>query len=98
MCPSCGAHHVPAAGPTVEAGARAGSFTGKTGWRGKGFKRPDPLPDAVPATVATDDTTDEDTPDEALGPVPDEDVVLEPEPEETDVSGLVGHDRQPKEP
>jgi len=77
----------------LEVGARAAPFAGKTGWRRKGFKRPDPEPRVAPEVAATEDATEE-----ALSPVPDEDVVLEQEPDEADVSGLVGHHvAEPKE-
>ena len=70
----------------VEIGARAASLTGKTGWRGKGFKRPDPEPDVAAETVAAEEAT------EAPAAVPDEDAVLEQEPDDADVAGLVDHD------
>ena len=95
VCPSCGAHYVPDAPPmAAEAGARAARFTDKTGWRGRSFKPPDPEPDVAPEAVRST----EDANEEALIPVPNEDVVLEEEPDEADISGLLGHhEAEPKE-
>ncbi len=94
VCPSCGAHYVPDAQPmATEAGARASRFADKTGWRGRSFKHPDPEPDVAPEVAST-----EDAKEEALIP-PNEDVVLdEEEPDEADISGLLGdHEADPKE-
>jgi uncharacterized protein (TIGR02300 family) len=96
VCPSCGAHYLPEAPQAIE--ARAAPFTGKTGWRRKAFRRPDPEPDApepdAPDTAASDDATEE-----APSPVSNEDVVLdEQEPDEADVTALVDHrDADPNE-
>jgi uncharacterized protein (TIGR02300 family) len=94
VCPSCGAHYVPAAAPVIpEAGTRAARFTDNAGWRGRGFKPPDPGPDAAEALAAPEDATEK-----ALIPVPNEDAVLEEEPDEGDVTGLLGHhEAAPKE-
>lgn len=100
VCPSCGAQHTPAARPVVEAGARLASFAGKTSWRSKGFKRWDPtLPVADPEQDATAEAVAaEDVSEETASAVPEDDIVLEQEPDDGDVSGLVGHDvEQPKE-
>jgi uncharacterized protein (TIGR02300 family) len=87
VCPSCGAKHTPAARPVIELGARE-AHGGKTSWRSKAFRRPEPVPDAVQETAAAEDITEE-----APGAAPEEDdVVLEQEPDEGDVSGLVQHD------
>jgi uncharacterized protein (TIGR02300 family) len=87
VCPSCGAHYVPDAPPIApEAGTRAARFTDKTRWRGRSFTPPDPEPDAAPEVASTEDANEE-----ALTPAPNDDVVLEEEPDEADISGLVGH-------
>ena len=102
MCPSCGAQHTPAVQQAVEVGRRAAP-AGKTGWR-QSVKKPTPVlpdPDAEIAVrpeaaageeleVATEDATEA---------VPDDDIiVLEQEPDDGDVSGLVDHDvEEPKE-
>jgi uncharacterized protein (TIGR02300 family) len=86
VCPSCGAQHVPGAGPiAAEAGTRSARFTDKTGWRGRSFKPPDPEPDAAPEAASA-----EDADEEAHSPAPNDDVVLEEEPDEADISGFVG--------
>jgi uncharacterized protein (TIGR02300 family) len=92
VCPSCGAQYVPDAAPVAaEAGARAGRFTDKTGWRSRSFRHPDP--DAAPEGASTADGGEE-----APVPVAHEDVVLDEEPDDADISGLVGHDESdPKE-
>jgi uncharacterized protein (TIGR02300 family) len=94
VCPSCGAHYLPVAAPVIaEAGTRGARFTDKAGWRGRGFKRPDPEPDAAQELAAPEDATEK-----ALIPVPNEDAVLEEEPDEGDITGLLGHHvAEPKE-
>jgi uncharacterized protein (TIGR02300 family) len=87
VCPSCGAHHVPDAPPIVpEAGTRAARFTDKTGWRGRSVKPPVPEPD-----VPSEGASAEDANEGALIPAPSDDVVLEEEPDEGDISGLLDH-------
>jgi hypothetical protein len=77
-----------------EAGTRAARFANKTGWRGRSFKLPDPEPDVAPEVASTKDVNEE-----ALIPAPNDDVVLEEEPDEADISGLVDHHQSddPKE-
>src|SRR5262245_28398181 len=43
VCPSCGVHFERVAQQVPE--PHSGTFTDKTGWRRKAFKRPDPEPD-----------------------------------------------------
>lgn len=94
VCPSCGAQHAPVARPLIELGARS-THVGKTSWRSRGFKRADPEPEIAVETAAGEDSTEEAP---SPSPGPEEDVVLEQEPEEADVSGLVGHQvAEPKE-
>jgi uncharacterized protein (TIGR02300 family) len=95
ICPACGVQHVP---DTPQApGARAARFTDKTGWRSKTFKAPEREPgdaqDDAPEVIAADDDAPEE---EALAPDPGEDVVLDEEADEGDLSDLVDH-RDPKE-
>jgi uncharacterized protein (TIGR02300 family) len=92
LCPSCGAQYVSAPPQTAEAGARAAPFTNKTGWQRRGAKRAEPGPDVGPE-VAAEDATEESG--ERLSPVPSEDVMLDEEADEADVSALVDH-RVPK--
>jgi uncharacterized protein (TIGR02300 family) len=95
VCPSCGAHHVPEAPVLIAAGGtHAAGFTDKTGWRSRRVKRladPEAEPDVAPEVAAT-----EDAPDDA--PAPNDDVVLDEEPDEADISGLLDpHDMEPGE-
>jgi len=83
VCPSCGAQYVPDV-PLID--AEAGTRTARPGWRGRRFKLPPPAPDAVPEVAATEDANEE-----ALIPAPTDDVVLEEEPDEGDISGLIDH-------
>lgn len=87
----CGAHYERAALPAPEA-QQAGSFTDKTGWRRKAFRRPDPEPDAAD-TAANDNATEEEPSSGS-----DEDVVLdEQEQDEADVTTWVDHrDAEPE--
>ena len=103
ICPSCRAPYTPALRSIVEAAARTAPLTGKAGWRGKRVKPPGPTPAADPepivsAEVATSEEqreetesvteeTDADTEIDA-----DDEIVLEQEPDDSDVSGLVDHD------
>jgi uncharacterized protein (TIGR02300 family) len=87
VCPSCGAHYVPeAAAMAPEAGTRSARSTDTTGWRGRSFKPTDPEPDVAPEVASTEDANEE-----ALVLAPNDDVVIEEEPDEADISGLVGH-------
>lgn len=98
VCPACGEAYVAAA---PELFARASPAGGKTTWRRSG-KRPDPVPvpadpEVVPAVEADEDL--EVVAEDAADPVADDDVVvLEQEPDDGDVSGLVDLDvEEPKE-
>jgi uncharacterized protein (TIGR02300 family) len=92
VCPSCGAQYVPDARPiAAEPGARTTRFTDKTSWRSQTFKHPE-------SDVAREAASAEDGSEAALVPAPNEDVVLEEEPDEADISGLIGHhETDPKE-
>jgi uncharacterized protein (TIGR02300 family) len=105
VCPACGAQHTPMAQPLPSVGARAASLAGKTAWRGKAFKRPDtalPEPqlldaDAVASEPAVTEEVAEEV-EEAADVVLEDDTVLEQEPDEGDVSGLIGLEvEEPKE-
>ena len=93
-CPSCGAAYTAVAAPVA---GRSVSPTGKTGWRSKPMKRPkpqlpvgdqeDPLPEIAQEPA-------EETP----SPVAEDDLVLEQEPDDADVTELVDHDiEEPKD-
>jgi uncharacterized protein (TIGR02300 family) len=103
VCPSCGAQYTPMAQPPAEAGRRAAPVGGKTGWR-QSVKRPSPvLPepnpeDAIrPEVVAEAEDLDVAT-EEVADAAADDDIVLDTEPEDADVSGLIEVDvEEPKE-
>jgi|SoiMethySBSTD1v2_1073268.scaffolds.fasta_scaffold1606134_2 uncharacterized protein (TIGR02300 family) len=98
-CPSCGVQFVAAARPAVEAAALPTSHALKTGWRGKPYKRPEPVrqPDLEPdleiaSEAAVDDGAIDSTTEETPGLEPDNNAVLEHElDDEDDVSNLVDH-------
>jgi hypothetical protein len=102
VCPSCGAVHIPAVQPAMDAGRRAAP-AGKTGWRQSG-KRPSPVlpPEAVPEDAVRPEAAAADDlevgTDEVADAAPEDDIVLDPEADEADVSDLVEHDvEEPKE-
>src|SRR5262245_4902067 len=93
VCPSCGAHYVPDAAPKApEVGARAARFTDKTGWRGRPFKHPDPEPPGSESDVEAEGAPEEDANEGPSLPTPNDDAMLDEEPDEADISGLVDHD------
>jgi uncharacterized protein (TIGR02300 family) len=99
VCPSCGAQQTPMV--QLEVGRRAPA-AGKTGWR-QHIKKPSPvLPDAdAEIAVRREDAAGEEletATEDAAEAVADDDIVLEHEPDDADVSGLVDHDvEEPKE-
>jgi uncharacterized protein (TIGR02300 family) len=100
VCPACGVLYTPVAQPPVEA-RRGAAGSGKTGWR-QSFKRPSPvLPEPDPQIAAPSEEVEaEASADEvpAADAAPEDDIVLEQEPDDGDVSGLVDVDiEEPKE-
>jgi uncharacterized protein (TIGR02300 family) len=96
VCPSCGVRYVSEVPQASE--APAGTFTDKTGWRRKAFKRPEPDPDE--ADIAANDNATEGASEETPpGPDSDDDLVLdEQEQGEADVTAFVDHrNGQPNE-
>jgi uncharacterized protein (TIGR02300 family) len=93
VCPSCGAHYTPVVQPVVEVWRRAAPVAGKTGWR-QSVKRPRPvLPEPDPeSTVRPGASAAEDAATEVVTEAPENDIVLEQEPDDADVSGLVDLD------
>jgi uncharacterized protein (TIGR02300 family) len=88
VCPVCGAEYTPAAAPVAPSAA---PFTAKTGWR-RGARREHPAP-TVPNDLSGAPEVGEEVADEAAAAVsPDQDIVLEPEADDTDVSDLVDRD------
>lgn len=90
VCPACGAQGAPAVWPVIDATARMAPFSQKTGWRSKGFKRPEPVPMAEPESAEA--PAAEDAAEDTATPVAEDDIVLEHEPDDGDVSGLIVHE------
>lgn len=94
-CPSCGKEHTATAQPVFNVATHVAAPSGKTGWRRKPMKQSKPeLPpsdkeDSLPESSS-------DAVDEAPDTGPD-DLVLEQEPDDDDVSVLVEHVEEPKE-
>ena len=93
---------VAAARPAVEAIAITSTHAFNTGWRGKPYKRPEPVkqPDpAIASQTSVDDEPIDSAMEETTGPEPHNDTVLEQEPdEEDDFFSLVDHaDNEDKE-
>lgn len=100
VCPACGVLYTPVAVVPVEA-RRGAADSGKTGWR-QSFKRASPvLPEADTQTAAPlEEAEVEAVGDEVASAdaAPEDDIVLEQEPDDADVSGLVDVDlEEPKE-
>lgn len=96
ICPICGTEHTPGA-PVTVASERA-PYPGKTSWRNAGFKRPAPpnKVDAEPASIEAEMTAD--ATEETAADGVDEDIVLEQEVDDSDVSDLVDRDvEEPKD-
>jgi hypothetical protein len=77
---------------------RDAEFTDKTGLRGRRFKRPnlgagvDAAPEAEPEVALAASAEDREAPE------PNDDVMLDDEPDEADISDLLGHrEADPKE-
>jgi uncharacterized protein (TIGR02300 family) len=101
VCPACGAVYTPVAQPAADAGRRGAAGSAKTGWR-QSFKRPSPvLPEPDPQIVAAPEEVEVEAAGEEVAvadAAPEDDIVLEQEPDDADVSGLVDVDiEEPKE-
>ena len=97
VCPSCGAKYTGVTAPAV-ALPRLGPATSKTGWRTRSMKRPSP-PVPVPVEDETGPDASQDSAEEAPSAVPEDDLVLEQESDDGDVTDLIDHDVEaPKEP
>jgi hypothetical protein len=94
ICPSCRALYTPAAPPVLGLGMRVASPAGgKTAWRSRGFKRPNPIaPFTDPERSGSPASPAEDTTEATASVVPEDDAVLEQETDDGDLSGLVDHD------
>ena len=83
VCPSCGAHYTPVVQPVAE----------KTGWRQSVMRRRPVLPEPDPkSTVRPGAAAAEAAVTEEVTEAPDHDSVLEHEPDDADVSGLIDID------
>jgi hypothetical protein len=96
VCPSCGAPYAAVARPTVST-RRVGAPAGKTGWRSKA-----PRPSKPPLPSSDQEETEAEIPQDAAeetpGTVAEDDLVLEQEPDDPNVTDLIGHDiDEPKE-
>jgi len=100
VCPACGAIYTPVVVAVAEAGRRGAAGSAKTGWR-QSFKRPSPaLPEPDPQIVAPTEEVEAAGAEEVpvADAAPEDDIVLEQEPDDADVSGLVDVDiEEPKE-
>ena len=102
LCPACGVVHTPVVQPLFEVGKRASPTGGKTGWR-QSIKRPGPVapvPDpeipVLPEVAAGDEP--EVATEEVAGAAPEDDIVLEQDADDADVSGLIEVDvEEPRE-
>jgi uncharacterized protein (TIGR02300 family) len=97
VCPSCGAQHTPMV--HVAEGGRRSADGRKSGWR-QNVEKPRPVPDAAivadPEVAAGEEL--EMATENATEPIADDEIVLEHEADDGDVSGLVDHDvEEPKE-
>jgi uncharacterized protein (TIGR02300 family) len=100
VCPACGVAYIPVAQP-ADTGTRGASGSAKTGWR-QSFKRPSPvLPEPDPQIAAPAEEVETEAAGEEVAvadAAPEDDIVLEQEPDDADVSGLVDVDiEEPKE-
>ena len=101
VCPACGVLYTPVVLAPVEA-RRGAAGSGKTGWR-QNFKRVNPVLPEADAQAAPAEEAEVEV--EAVGDeapagdaAPEDDIVLEHEPDDGDVSGLVDVDiEEPKE-
>jgi hypothetical protein len=97
-CPSCGVQYTASAQPAVEAGARVVPYTGKTGWRRSTKPSAPVLAEPVPEAAADPDVDGDGAKElevvataEVADAAPEDDIVLEQEPDDGDVSGLIDH-------
>jgi hypothetical protein len=92
VCPSCGAHHTPAAEPAVPMKAPVTPFVLKTEWRAHPFKRPQPLPPIADLEGSRPSEAITGEVDETATSISEDATVLDQETENEDVSELIEHD------
>jgi hypothetical protein len=99
-CPSCGAPYRPAPQPLAEAGAGSSRLTAKSRWRGRGVGSPgptrtrDPQPIVSPEVTANAEQQEEAEAEAAPEVVADDEIVLEQEADDADISGLIDHEAE----
>jgi uncharacterized protein (TIGR02300 family) len=106
VCPACGTQHTPEPPlPVFEPGKTGTRFAAKSSWRSRGAKNPEPHPlpaDPEPAgapemeTAALEEEEGAEAPTTEAVPM-DDDVVLEQEVDDGDISGLVEDIEEPKD-
>lgn len=94
VCPACSAPYTVMSPAVAE--LRTGSYTNKTAWRNKVPKRAK-LPIEADDVEAATPAISPDPADELPNAGPDEDLVLEQEPDDGDVTGLIDKVEEPKE-
>jgi uncharacterized protein (TIGR02300 family) len=92
FCPSCGASYTPPSRPDADPGVRAAHLGGTTGWRGRNVRPPRPTPETNAAGPSPEVTAQDEESEPVTEIDADADLVLEQEPEDGDVSGLVDPD------
>jgi hypothetical protein len=97
VCPSCGAPYTPAPRLLPETGAGNSPLTAKSRWRGRSVgspgptRTPDPQPIASPTGASAEQ---EEEAEPAPEVVTDDDIVLEQEADDADISGLIDHEAE----
>lgn len=93
-CPSCGAPYTPAPEQIVQTRTGVASFSTRTGWRNQPFKRPQPAPQVADpeGSAVSESAPAGDRVDDAASEAPEDDVVLEHEQDDAEVSGLIDQD------
>lgn len=87
VCPSCGGHNVVETRPLVTSWEARPESAGKASWRSKPLKRPRPALPVVDHDPAPDIAAE--TSEEAPGPTADNELVLEEDSDEGDVTKWV---------
>ena len=105
VCPSCGAQYAVPVTPVMEPGARKAPYASKRWGDRTASKRPEVVVpsevEPIKAPHVAENASEEIEAEIEAAPeveaAEEEDVVLEPEDDETDVAALVDHDDEPKE-
>jgi hypothetical protein len=102
VCPSCGTPYTPAPRPLAEAGAGSSPLGAKSRWRGRSVgspgpnRTPDPQPIVSPEVVGG--AEQEEEAESAPEVVADDEIVLEQEADDANISGLIDHEtKEPNE-